>query len=85
MAHRDEVPYVEGAESLPAVSFLQRVLLWLERWIMSGPPPCRVTRMLEDGETIEELGGLCFGHGEPILEGAGERIQELLEDDSGSS
>jgi glyoxylase-like metal-dependent hydrolase (beta-lactamase superfamily II) len=115
---------------------------------MSGPPSCRVTKALEDGETVEELGGLqvihtpghtpgsiclyqpgrrilfcgdflfnvhpltgrgglrfsipqfsvdaeqaresvqrllelpiemlCFGHREPILEGAGERIRELL-------
>ena len=148
LAHRDDVPYVEGARSLPAASSLQRVLMWIESRMSGGQAFCRVGKVLEDGETIEELGGLqvihtpghtpgsiclyqpegrvlfcvdplfnvqvltgrlglrfsipqlsvdaaqaresvrrllempievlCLGHGEPILEGAGRRIRELL-------
>jgi glyoxylase-like metal-dependent hydrolase (beta-lactamase superfamily II) len=147
MAHRDEVPYIEGTQYLPATSFFQRALIWLEKRMASRTTACKVTRALEDGETIEELGLrvvhtpghtpgsiclyqperrivfcgdllfnghpftgrgglrfsipqfsvdveqaresvrrllelpteiLCCGHGQPILEGAGDRVRELL-------
>ena len=147
-AHRDEVPYVEGDKSLPAASPLMRIMNWLGDRLVSKLPSCQVSRPLEDGETIEILGGaqvvhtpghtpgsiclyqpehrilfsgdalfnanpmtrkpglrlplrfvshdnaqafesvtklsrleievLCPGHGEPILEGAGEKISALL-------
>lgn len=148
LAHRAEVSYIEGADTLPAASLFQRVLMWIENRVLGGQPHCRVDRVLEDGETLERLGALqvihtpghtpgsiclykpegrvlfcgdllfnghpltgrgglqfsisqlsvdavqaqesvrrllelpiemlCMGHGEPILEGATKRIQELF-------
>jgi glyoxylase-like metal-dependent hydrolase (beta-lactamase superfamily II) len=148
LAHEDEAPYLEKTASLPAGSFLRRVLVWLMARVYTAPP-CAVDRALQDGETIEALGGLqvihvpghtpgnialyqperqilfcgdtiyndapfpfvkgiqapprffsvdpdqalrsaralverpirvvCFGHGEPILEGAQERLREALD------
>lgn len=148
LAHHDEVPYVEGTKSVPARSLLQRVLMSMADRMPGVPAFCKVTRALEDGEIIAELGGmqvihtpghtpgsiclyqpaervlfcgdllfnghpltgrgglrfsiaqfsgdvvqarksvrrllevpmevLCFGHGEPIPEGAGRRVWESL-------
>jgi glyoxylase-like metal-dependent hydrolase (beta-lactamase superfamily II) len=148
LAHHDEVPYVDGTKSVAAGSLLQRVLMWVADRMPGVPALCKVTRALEGGEIIAELGGLqvihtpghtpgsiclyqpagrvlfcgdllfnghpltgraglrfsiaqfsgdvaqaresvrrllevpvdvlCFGHGEPILEGAGRRVRELL-------
>jgi glyoxylase-like metal-dependent hydrolase (beta-lactamase superfamily II) len=57
LAHEDEAPYVEKTASLPAGSFLRRVLVWLMERVFTSPP-CTVDRALQDGEKIEALGGL---------------------------
>jgi glyoxylase-like metal-dependent hydrolase (beta-lactamase superfamily II) len=62
LAHYDEVPYIEGAKSLPAASLLQRVLIWIGNRVLGGQAFCRVEKVLEDGEVIEELGGLQVIH-----------------------
>jgi glyoxylase-like metal-dependent hydrolase (beta-lactamase superfamily II) len=62
LAHRDEVPYIEGTNPLPVTSLLQRVLVWMARRAASAHAFFSVDRTLEDGEMIEELGGLLVIH-----------------------
>ncbi len=153
VAHRDEVPYIEGTKPLPADSLVPRVLNWLSDRIMFRGPSCEVNRVVEGGDVIDVLGGtrvihtpghtpgsislyqpdrrilfcgdalfnanpvsgrpglrlpirlftadnaeardsvgklsdlavevLCCGHGEPIVEGAQERMRTLLEGEEG--
>jgi glyoxylase-like metal-dependent hydrolase (beta-lactamase superfamily II) len=152
LAHRDEVPYIEQAKSLPTASLAQRLLNWLGDRILFRLSPCQVDRRVEDGDVIEGLGGtqvihtpghtpgsiclyqperrilfcgdalfnanpitgrpglrlpirlvtvdnaqardsvgklstlavevLCCGHGEPIMDGAGEKVRALLGDEN---
>jgi len=147
LAHRDEVPYIEKTESLPASSFVRRLLDWVSDRVFRTSA-CQVDQALEDGDVVDALGGLqvihapghtpgnialygskrgilfcgdtifngnplsgrggiqppprvvsldatraeasarmlaqlpaevaCFGHGEPILERAGERLREAV-------
>jgi glyoxylase-like metal-dependent hydrolase (beta-lactamase superfamily II) len=147
LAHRDEVPYIEKIEALPASSFVRRLLDWVsDRRFRTAA--CQVDQALEDADVVDALGGLqvihvpghtpgnialygsdrgilfcgdtifngnplsgkggiqppprafsvdpaqaevstrelaklpaevvCFGHGEPILERAGERLREAV-------
>jgi glyoxylase-like metal-dependent hydrolase (beta-lactamase superfamily II) len=147
LAHRDEAPYIEKTEPLPASSFVRRLLDWVSDRVFRTAA-CRVDQALEDGDVVDALGGLqvihvpghtpgnialygsdrgilfcgdtifngnpfsgrggigppprafsldaaraeasarelanlpaevvCFGHGEPILERAGERLREAV-------
>jgi len=61
-AHREEVPYIEGTKSLPATSVLQRAMIWMQNRVLGGRAFCQVERALEDGEVIEDLGGLQVIH-----------------------
>jgi glyoxylase-like metal-dependent hydrolase (beta-lactamase superfamily II) len=62
LAHRDEVPYIEQTKSLPAASFVQRLLYWLSRRILFRPSFWKVDRPVEDGDEIEALGGMRVIH-----------------------
>jgi glyoxylase-like metal-dependent hydrolase (beta-lactamase superfamily II) len=147
LAHREEVPYIEKTQALPASSFVRRVLDWVSNRVFRTAA-CQVDQTLEDGDVVDALGGLkvihapghtpgnialygserrilfcgdtifngdpfsdkggiqppprafsldpaqaeasawelaklpaevvCFGHGEPILERAGERLREAV-------
>jgi glyoxylase-like metal-dependent hydrolase (beta-lactamase superfamily II) len=148
LAHRDEVTYIEGTESLPTASLLQKVMGFMTAMLAPRGTSPKVDQALDDGEVIEAFGGmrvihtpghtpgciclyhperrilfcgdilnprrsksgevgldyafpaftiditqakesvrkleslpvevLCFGHREPVLEGAGERIRALI-------
>lgn len=58
IAHRDEVPYIEQTRSLRPASLIGRVANWLSDRLVFRTPPCKVDRMVEDGDVIEALGGL---------------------------
>jgi glyoxylase-like metal-dependent hydrolase (beta-lactamase superfamily II) len=147
LAHQDEVPYIEKTETLPAGSFVRRLLDWVSDRVFRTAA-CQVDQVLEEGDVVDALGGLqvihvpghtpgnialygsdrgilfcgdtifngnplsgrgeiqppprafsvdtaraeasawelaklpaeviCFGHGEPILERAGERLREAI-------
>ena len=62
VAHRDEVPYIEGTRSVPADSLVQRVLNWLSDRVMFRGSSCEVDRTVEDGDVIEALGGVRVIH-----------------------
>jgi glyoxylase-like metal-dependent hydrolase (beta-lactamase superfamily II) len=61
LAHRLEVPYVEGTQSLPAGSFLQRLMKWITD-LMSRQQRCQVDQALEEGDVIPFLGGVQVLH-----------------------
>jgi len=62
IAHREEVPYIEGVESLPAGSGLQRVMKWLGDRLPGEGRGIEVARGLEERETLDVLGGLQVIH-----------------------
>lgn len=62
MAHREEVPYIEGRESLPAGSILQSAVRWLDRLMSGGGRNVQVERALETGESLDFPGGLRVIH-----------------------
>ena len=62
LAHREEAPYVERAKAQPVASSLQRVLIRVEKRALGRRAACAVDRLLEDGESIVELGGLRVIH-----------------------
>jgi glyoxylase-like metal-dependent hydrolase (beta-lactamase superfamily II) len=57
VAHRDEVPYIEQTGALPAASTAQRLMLWLADRVMYRLAPCRVDRVVKDGDVLDALGG----------------------------
>jgi len=61
-AYRDEVPYVEGTQSLPASFWLMRLMGWLSARSASKKPVLKVSRALVDGERLDTLGGLQVIH-----------------------
>jgi len=62
LAHSREVPYIERTQSMPAASRLWRILGWLSERMMGRQSASQVNRALEDGETIDVLGGLQVIH-----------------------
>lgn len=62
VAHRDEVPYIEQTEPLPAPSPMQRLLFWLSDHLLFRLSPCKVDRAVEDGDVLDALGGLQVIH-----------------------
>jgi glyoxylase-like metal-dependent hydrolase (beta-lactamase superfamily II) len=62
LVHKDEVPYIEGAASLPAKSGLDRAVSWLSAKIMPAPPAVKVDTILEDGAIIPGTGGFVALH-----------------------
>jgi glyoxylase-like metal-dependent hydrolase (beta-lactamase superfamily II) len=62
MAHRMEIPYIEGTEFLPAGSTLHKLMLWLDARMSKKKKGIRVARGLEDGEVLDTLGGLKVLH-----------------------
>jgi glyoxylase-like metal-dependent hydrolase (beta-lactamase superfamily II) len=61
LAHRDEVPFIQQGEALPAASLLAGLLTWLSDRLLKAEP-CAVSETLEDGEWLESLGGLQVFH-----------------------
>jgi glyoxylase-like metal-dependent hydrolase (beta-lactamase superfamily II) len=61
-AHRDEVPYVEGIQSLPSTFWPMRLMGWLSARSAKGKPLLKVSRALADGEKLDALGGLQVIH-----------------------
>ena len=61
LAHQAEVPYIEQTQSLAYPSRLRRMLGWLFERI-SPTPPCQVGTPLQDGATVDALGGLQVIH-----------------------
>jgi glyoxylase-like metal-dependent hydrolase (beta-lactamase superfamily II) len=62
-AHRAEVPYVEGTETMPVgLSWFQRAMQWLGKLLPGGGSKITVDRALEDGEVLGLLGGLRVIH-----------------------
>jgi glyoxylase-like metal-dependent hydrolase (beta-lactamase superfamily II) len=62
VAHRDEVPYLERRQSLPAGGWVQRLFNWLSDHLLFRLPPCPVDRAVQEGDTIAALGGLRVIH-----------------------
>jgi len=62
LAYRDEVPYIEGTKTMPMASLLPRFLNWLGDRVVFRRLPCKVDGILEDGYTIESLGGMKVIH-----------------------
>ena len=62
LAHRDEVPYIEGAQTLPSRSLVGRLLMALEERVLPRPAPLLVSRALEDGDVLDEAGGMRVIH-----------------------
>jgi glyoxylase-like metal-dependent hydrolase (beta-lactamase superfamily II) len=62
MAYREEVPYLEGKENLPTSSWLQRAMRWLGDLLPGEDRGIEVARDLQDGETLDLLGGLQVIH-----------------------
>ncbi len=62
LAHRSEVPYVEGGDPLPYTSWLQRAGMGLADAMVGNSRCCTVTRTLDDGEVLPALGDLQVLH-----------------------
>ncbi len=61
LAHRDEVPYIEGARPMPAASALSRLMYWLTAlWLRSTA--VSVDGALLDAQMVHALGGLQVCH-----------------------
>jgi glyoxylase-like metal-dependent hydrolase (beta-lactamase superfamily II) len=58
LSHRVEAPFIERSTPMPAASVGKRVMNWLSDNIMFRLSPCRVDRLLDDGETIGASGGM---------------------------
>jgi glyoxylase-like metal-dependent hydrolase (beta-lactamase superfamily II) len=62
IAHRDEVPYVEGTESLPAGNAFLRLISRMMDLAPGQNAGIEVARPVEDGEQLDVLGGLRVIH-----------------------
>jgi glyoxylase-like metal-dependent hydrolase (beta-lactamase superfamily II) len=62
LAHKDEVPYLAGAASMPPGSRLQGFFFRLSEKIMPNPPPIQVDIALEEGQVIPGTGGFTAVH-----------------------
>jgi len=62
MAHRLEIPYIEGTKPLPAGSLVQRLMLWMDARMAGKKDGIEVSRGLEDGDVLDILGGLKVLH-----------------------
>lgn len=62
LAHRDEVSYIESTKTMPMASLPQRLINWLGERVIFRRLPCKVDRILENGDVIESLGGMKVIH-----------------------
>jgi glyoxylase-like metal-dependent hydrolase (beta-lactamase superfamily II) len=62
IAHRAEVPYLEGEADMPTTSWLWKAVRWLGDLLPARDTGIRVVRGLEDGEVLNLLGGLRVIH-----------------------
>ena len=58
LAHRGDVPYIEGVAPLPYSTWMQRAAMSIAGRILGDRITCQVTRAVDDGEVLEALGGL---------------------------
>ncbi len=61
-AYRDEVPYVEGRQALPATTWLQRLMGGFGPRRAASAPHLKVSRALADGAKLQRLGDLQVIH-----------------------
>jgi glyoxylase-like metal-dependent hydrolase (beta-lactamase superfamily II) len=62
LAHRDDIPYINGEKSLPAGSLRGRMMNWISDRILLGRRHCKVDRALVEGDRIGALGGVYVIH-----------------------
>jgi glyoxylase-like metal-dependent hydrolase (beta-lactamase superfamily II) len=62
LAHQDEAAYVERKSTLPYAGLFQRLIFGLSERVIFNFEPCQVGRRLQDGDTIDALGGLQVVH-----------------------
>lgn len=62
LAHRVEAPFIERTIPMPAASLIKRVMNWLSDHIMFRLSPCKVDLLLDDGQTIDAMGGIQVIH-----------------------
>lgn len=62
LAHREEVPYLQRAKSLPSGSIFGRVMNWFDDRMSGGARPIMVGTSLDDGVVLDILGGLRVIH-----------------------
>jgi len=62
IAHRDDVPYIEGERNLPTTSLVMRAIRWLDDLISGRGEGAAVTRAVQDQDCLEFLGGLRVIH-----------------------
>jgi glyoxylase-like metal-dependent hydrolase (beta-lactamase superfamily II) len=62
LAHRAEVPYIEQIQTMPSTSLFRRLMNWLSDRVLFGATAPHVDRPLDEGDTIEALGGLQVIH-----------------------
>ena len=57
MAHREDAPYISRTARIPAFASFKHLVNWLDSNVVLPHPPCKVTRLLEEGDKIDALGG----------------------------
>lgn len=62
VAHRDEVPYVEHTQSLPARGLLRRLVSWAIERMPGAGAGLEGVKAVEDGQALDILGGLTVLH-----------------------
>ncbi len=62
LAHREEVPYIEGRANLPAGTLLKRAIRWLDDRISGRVERVRVSGVLDADDRLDMLGGLRVIH-----------------------
>lgn len=62
LAHPDEVPYIEGQQTVSPRSRMARALLGVIGRIVGSSDACRVDDTLKDGDALDVLGGLQVVH-----------------------
>ncbi len=61
LAHRQDAPYISNPNSIPAFSNIKQLVNWVGAAVILRSP-CRVNRVVEDGDRIEALEGCVIVH-----------------------
>ncbi len=61
MAHRLDAPYISKPTTIPAFSSIKQMVNWVGAAVVLRSP-CRVDRVVEDGDRIDALGGCIIVH-----------------------
>jgi glyoxylase-like metal-dependent hydrolase (beta-lactamase superfamily II) len=62
LAHREDAPYISRSAPIPAFASSAQLLNWFDNNVVLRHPPCRVDRLLEQGDKIDALGGCAIIH-----------------------